>query len=85
MAGWIAGYFMVEGLNRTEGALNWENFNAAMESAEFKIPMGGTLNYADGQRLGTQSMSLLKVSADGTVWENVKPVEDLNVILDRVQ
>ncbi|MDF2472866.1 MAG: Receptor family ligand binding region [Anaerocolumna sp.] len=85
MAGWIAGYFMVEGLNRTEGALNWENFNAGMESAEFKIPMGGTLNYADGQRLGTQSMSLLKVSADGTKWENVKPVEDLNVILDRVQ
>ncbi len=85
MAGWIAGHFMVEGLKRTEGALNWENFIAGMESAEFQIPMGGTLNYADGQRLGTQSMSLLKVSDDGLAWESVKPVEDLNVILERTK
>lgn len=84
MAGWIAGYFLVEGLTRTEGTLNWDNFNKAMESAEFKIPMGGTVNYADGKRLGTQSMSLLKVSADGTTWESVKPVEDLNDIIARV-
>lgn len=85
MAGWIAGYFLVEGLTRTEGTLNWDNFNKAMESAEFKIPMGGTVNYADGKRLGTQSMSLLKVSRDGTTWESVKPVEDLNAIIDRVK
>ncbi len=86
MAGWIAGHFMSEGLKRVEGKpLNWENFMKAMESSEFKIPMGGTINYADGNRLGTQSMSLLKVSEDGTVWLNHKPVEDLNVILDRVK
>ena len=86
MAGWIAGHFMSEGLKRVEGqTLNWENFMKAMESAEFKIPMGGTINYSDGNRLGTQSMSLLKVSEDGTTWVNHKPVEDLNVILDRVK
>lgn len=86
MAGWIAGHFMVEGLKRTEGkTLNWENFMEAMESAEFKIPMGGTLNYADGQRLGTQAMSLSKVSEDGMSWVSVKPVEDLNKILERVK
>ena len=85
MAGWIAGYFLVEGLNRTEGTLNWENFNKAMENGEFKIPMGGSVNYADGKRLGTQSMSLLKVSADGVMWEAVKPVEDLNDIIERVK
>ncbi|WIV12778.1 ABC transporter substrate-binding protein [Proteiniborus sp. MB09-C3] len=86
MAGWIAGHFLCEGLKRTEGqTLNWENFMKAMESAEFKIPMGGTVNYANGQRLGTQAMSLLKVSDDGKAWESVKPVEDLNIIVDRVQ
>lgn len=86
MAGWIAGHFMVEGLKRVEGqTLNWENFMKGMESAEFKIPMGGTINYADGKRLGTQSMSLLKVSEDGTAWENAKPVEDLNDIINRVK
>ncbi len=86
MAGWIAGYFMCEGLKRTEGkTLNWENFTAAMESAEFKIPMGGTTNYAKGQRLGTQSMSLLKVNDDGKSWKNVKPVESLTDIINRVK
>lgn len=86
MAGWIAGHFMVEGLNRVgEGPLTWENFMTEMEKGEFKIPMGGSLNYENGQRLGTQSMSLLKVSEDGSTWENVKPVEDLNVIIDRIK
>lgn len=86
MAGWIAGHFMVEGLKRVEGeTLNWDNFMKGMESAEFKIPMGGTINYADGKRLGTQSMSLLQVSEDGLTWVSAKPVEDLNVILDRVK
>lgn len=86
MAGWIAGHFMSEGLRRVEGeTLNWENFMKTMEASEFKIPMGGTINYADGKRLGTQSMSLLRVSEDGTAWENAKPVEDLNVIIDRVK
>ena len=86
MAGWIAGHFMAEGLRRVEGKpLNWENFMAAMEEAEFKIPMGGIINYADGKRLGTQSMSLLKVSEDGTTWEVFRPVEDLNDIIERVK
>ncbi|NMB08737.1 MAG: ABC transporter substrate-binding protein [Tissierellia bacterium] len=86
MAGWIAGHFMVEGLKRTSGeTLNWENFIKAMEKEEFKIPMGGTVNFADYQRLGTQSMSLLKISDDGSTWENAKPIEDLNDILDRVE
>lgn len=86
MAGWIAGYFMSEGLKRSEGEiLNWENFMKGMEKSEFKIPMGGTINYKDGKRLGTQSMSLLRVSEDGTAWENSKPVEDLNIIIDRVK
>ncbi len=86
MAGWIAGHFLCEGLKRTEGqTLNWDNFMKAMESAEFKIPMGGTVSYANGQRLGTQAMSLLKVTEDGKAWANVKPVEDLNDIINRVK
>ena len=85
-AGWVVGHFLAEGLRRVEGKpLNWENFMAAMEEAEFKIPMGGTINYADGKRLGTQSMSLLKVSDDGTAWETFRPVEDLNDIIERVK
>ena len=86
MAGWIAGHFMAEGLKRTEGnVLNWENFMKAMEKEEFKIPMGGTVDFSEGKRLGAQAMSLLKVSNDGSTWENVRPIEDLNDILKRVE
>lgn len=86
MAGWIAGHFMAEGLKRVgEEPLNWENFMNTMEKDEFQIPMGGTVNFADGKRLGTQAMSLLQVSEDGTAWENVRAVEDLNDILKRVE
>ncbi|MDF2472864.1 MAG: Receptor family ligand binding region [Anaerocolumna sp.] len=85
MTGWIAGYFMVEGIKRTEGTLTWENFMSAMESAEFQNPLGGTLNYANGQRIGTMSMSLSKVADDGSKWEMAAQMEDLNVILDRVK
>ena len=30
-------------------------------------------------------MSLLKISDDGSIWESAKPIEDLNIILDRVE
>lgn len=85
MTGWIAGYFLVEGIKKTEGTLTWENFMDAMESSDFENPLGGILNYANGQRLGTMSMSLSKVTDDGTKWEMAAPMEDLNVILDRVK
>jgi hypothetical protein len=57
----------------------------AMESSDFENPLGGILNYANGQRIGTMSMSLSKVTDDGTKWEMAAPMEDLNVILDRVK
>lgn len=86
MAGWIAGHFMSEGLRRVgEEPLTWENFMKTMEKDEFQIPMGGTVNFAEGKRLGTQAMSLLKVSDDGAAWENLRAVEDLNEILKRVE
>lgn len=86
MAGWIAGHFMSEGLRRVgDEPLNWETFMDTMEKDEFQIPMGGTVNFADGKRLGTQSMSLLQVSDDGTEWVNAKPVEDLNEIIERIE
>jgi len=60
MAGWIAAAFFVEGLERvgTE-ELTWENYINAMEETPVQNPFGGTVDYADGRRAGTQSMSLL--------------------------
>ncbi len=70
MAGWVAASFFVEGLERVgEDDLTWENYIDAMESAPIVNPLGGEVDYADGSRVGTRSMSLLKATvipgADG--------------------
>jgi ABC-type branched-subunit amino acid transport system substrate-binding protein len=63
MAGWVAAAFFVEGLERVgEDPLTWENYIDAMESAPVENPLGGVVDYANGRRVGTQSMSLLKAT-----------------------
>lgn len=63
MAGWVAAAFFVEGLNRVgEDTLNWENYIDAMEESPVTNPLGGIVDYADGSRVGTQTMSLLKAT-----------------------
>ncbi len=63
MAGWVAAAFFVEGLERVgDDVLSWENFINAMEESPVTNPLGGTVDYADGSRVGTQSMSLLKAT-----------------------
>ena len=59
ITGWIAAHFFVEGLNRV-GAdeLTWESYIAAMESAPIRNPFGGYIDFANGQRVGTQEMAL---------------------------
>jgi ABC-type branched-subunit amino acid transport system substrate-binding protein len=84
MTGWIAANIFVEGLRRCEGEYTWEKFMETMEKEEFQNPLGGILNFANGQRLGTQSMSVSQVTEDALGWETVKPIEDLNVILDKI-
>lgn len=90
MAGWIAAAFFVEGLERVgDDVLNWENFIAAMESAPVVNPLGGAVDYADGRRVGTQSMSLLKATiipgtdgADDTyLFASYKPMKTIDEIL----
>ncbi|AHC14062.1 ABC transporter substrate-binding protein [Salinispira pacifica] len=83
-AGWIAAAVFVQGLERVGNApLTWENYIAAMEEAPVSIPLGGSVNFADGRRVGTQAMSLLKASYDdGPVWTVDQPLEPITEILD---
>ena len=63
LAGYIAGTMFIEGLNRVEESdkdLTWMNYIEAMESAPVDVPMGGTINLADGSRLGTTDSALNK-------------------------
>jgi ABC-type branched-subunit amino acid transport system substrate-binding protein len=64
MTGWIAAHFFVEGLERVDGDLNWENYMDAIESAPIENPFGGMIDFSNGQRLGTQEMSLVKMNPD---------------------
>jgi len=84
MAGWIAAHFFVEGLRRVgDDELTWESYLEAMESAPVENPMGGIVDFADGRRVGTQSMALLQATVDGEtyVWANHAAMEDIQAIL----
>jgi branched-chain amino acid transport system substrate-binding protein len=83
-AGWVAAATFVEGLKRVgDDALTWDNFVDAMEEAPVPNPLGGVVNFTDGRRVGTQSMSLLKFEiADGAVALSIdKPFADIDAIL----
>ncbi len=70
MTGWIAAHFFVEGLKRVDGELTWESYMAAMESAPIQNPFGGSIDFSNGQRLGTQEMALARMNPDAEAgWE----------------
>ncbi len=64
IAGYIAGKSFLQGLERVEESgkpLTWSNYRAALESAPIKVWMGGTVDYADGQRKGVDTFGLNSV------------------------
>ena len=91
MAGWIAAAFFVEGLERVaDEPLTWANYIDAMEETPIENPFGGTVDFADGRRAGTQSMSLLKATiipaagdvAESYVFAAFQPLETIDAILN---
>lgn len=64
IAGYIAGKSFLQGLERVEESgkpLTWSNYREALESAPIKVWMGGTVDYADGQRKGVDTFGLNSV------------------------
>ena len=67
MAGYVAAKLFIHGLEQVKAQgleLTWENYIAATESAPYHIPMGGDINYANGDRLGVTALSLNTVSLE---------------------
>lgn len=93
MAGYIAGNLFVQSLKALDAAgqeLNWTNYNAIMESGEYSIPMGGTISYAGGDRLGVTSLALntisLEVGQSGYYeLQVVSPIMSLDDVLANVK
>jgi ABC-type branched-subunit amino acid transport system substrate-binding protein len=82
MTGWIAGHFFCEGLRRIEGQdITWENYMKALESAPIENPFGGFIDYASGNRAGTQEMNLSKVVKSAVGWEPVAPMASIDSLL----
>lgn len=90
MTGWIAASFFVAGLERVgDDELTWESFIDAMESAPIQNPFGGFIDFANGARVGTQSMALtmaaiIPASGDDPetyIWNVVEPIESIDDIL----
>ncbi|MDR1512142.1 MAG: hypothetical protein LBS56_01470, partial [Propionibacteriaceae bacterium] len=83
-----AGTFFVEGLKRLEAndqAITWENYMTALQEAPIQNPFGGVIDYANGQRLGTQEMNLSKVVVKDddhpAGWEQVEPLQSVDTLL----
>ena len=61
MAGYVSANVFCEGLSRMSGqVLSWEGFIDAMETAPVNVPMGVSVSYADGQRVGIDSLAVNK-------------------------
>ncbi len=83
-AGWIAAATFVEGLRRVgDEPLTWESFINAMEESPVPLPFGVVVDYANGRRVGTQAMALLKAAmVDGApLWQTERPIETITEIL----
>lgn len=81
--GWIAAAFFCEGLKRVADNgedLTWTSYMNALQSAPIQNPFGGTIDYSNGKRLGTQEMNLSKVTSDG-LWELVDGLRSMDELL----
>jgi branched-chain amino acid transport system substrate-binding protein len=84
MTGWIAANFFVEGLRRLEEGkvVTWTKYIDAMESAPINNPFGGSIDFGNGLRAGTQEMNLSKMNADTpTKWEVVDGLKSMKELL----
>ena len=88
LAGYIAGETFLQGLKRVDKDLSWKTFIAAMEEAPIDIPMGGAVDYSNGQRLGIQDLALNKLGAGlNNTGELVvcSPITSLDTVMEAVK
>ena len=86
MAGYVSANVFCQGLTRMNGkTLTWDAFIAAMESAPVNVPMGLSVNYANGQRVGIDSLAVNKYSLAnfgvGEVYRNITDLATLEAAI----
>ena len=87
MAGYVSANVFCEGLARMSGkTLTWDAYIAAMETAPVNVPMGTSVSYADGQRVGIDALAVNKYSlANLGVGEVYRGITDLKTLEDAIK
>jgi branched-chain amino acid transport system substrate-binding protein len=82
MTGWIAMSMFVEGLERAGRDLTWASFINAMESAPVQNPFGPAIDFANGSRVGTNDLALIRMNGNEAAgWEGFLPFMGIQEIL----
>ena len=93
MAGYLAGKIFVDGLTHLQEMgldLTWENYIAALEDAPVDLPMGGTLDFSGGNRVGIADLALNTISLEpdpesgSYVLQAVSPIMSLDDVWAQV-
>ncbi len=85
MAGYVSGNVFCQGLARMSGTdLTWSKFIDAMESAPIDVPMGLTVDYANGNRIGIDALALsvytpsvLALNPNGGIYRGITLLKDI--------
>ena len=87
MAGYVSANVFCQGLSRMSGeVLTWDGFISAMEEADINVPMGTSVSYANGQRIGIDALAVNKYTvANGGVGEVYREITGLKVLEDSVK
>lgn len=79
MAGYVSANVFCQGLTRMSGKLlTWEAFIDAMEEGAINVPMGTSVSYADGKRVGIDALAVNKYTvANFGAGEVYRQITDL--------
>lgn len=86
MAGYVAAKTFVALLDRVEDfdTLTWESFIQLAESAPIKLPLAGTINWADGNRFGLDALAFTKfVYTPQVTFSKAREVESIAQVLKK--
>ena len=85
MAGYVSANVFCQGLERMNGKdLNWEDFIAAMEEGPINVPMGTSVSYVGGQRIGIAALALNKytpANPNGDVYRGITELAELEAAI----
>lgn len=87
MAGYVSANVFCQGLTRMSGkTLSWEGFIDAMEDGEINVPMGTSVSYADGKRVGIDALAVNRYTlANLGVGEVYREITGLATLENAIQ